>query len=224
MARDETRLQLILTAERLFATKGIERTSLREINLAAGQRNTAAAHYHFGSKEALLAAIFQYRRPPIQRLRAQMLDRLEAEGRAHELRALVESTVYPFAEQLDPQVGGGHSLLFMEQLQQNPPPSIRELLAKHGENVIRTRRLLVKALAHLPEELVFQRLRLMTRHMVVALADYQRHMNRRQGAGPQLLPLPLYLSSLVDSMVAYLDGPPSESTLAELAKLGLQSA
>ena len=61
---------LIETAERLFAEKGIDNVSLREINRAAGQKNVAALHYHFGTRESLLEALFENRmsgvnnRPP----------------------------------------------------------------------------------------------------------------------------------------------------------------
>ena len=50
-------MSLIETAERLFAEKGIDNVSLREINRAAGQKNVAALHYHFGTRESLLEAI-----------------------------------------------------------------------------------------------------------------------------------------------------------------------
>ena len=45
---DETRTQLMRAAERLFAERGIEVVSLREINRAAAQRNATALQYHFG--------------------------------------------------------------------------------------------------------------------------------------------------------------------------------
>ncbi|MAF83215.1 MAG: TetR family transcriptional regulator, partial [Chromatiales bacterium] len=56
-----TREALLLAGERLIAENGIDAVSLRQINTAAGQRNSSAAHYHFGSKEALVRAIFEYR-------------------------------------------------------------------------------------------------------------------------------------------------------------------
>src|SRR3546814_3777931 len=46
-----TRARLVGTAERLFADRGIESVTLAEINIAAGQRNKNATHYHFGDKE-----------------------------------------------------------------------------------------------------------------------------------------------------------------------------
>ena len=57
--REHTRQQLILAAEKLFAESGIDSVSLRQINLEAGQKNSSAAHYHFGSKDALILSIYQ---------------------------------------------------------------------------------------------------------------------------------------------------------------------
>ena len=41
---------LIAAAERLFASRGIDGVSLREINREAGQRNTTSLQYHFGDR------------------------------------------------------------------------------------------------------------------------------------------------------------------------------
>lgn len=51
-----TRTRLIKTAERLFATQGVDAVSVRAVNAAAGL-GPASVHYHFGSKDDLLAAV-----------------------------------------------------------------------------------------------------------------------------------------------------------------------
>lgn len=71
-----TRERILDAAERLFAENGIEGTSLREITGAAGV-NLAAVHYHFGSKEALVGAVFDALIGPINRERLRQLDALE---------------------------------------------------------------------------------------------------------------------------------------------------
>ncbi|MDF1821838.1 MAG: TetR family transcriptional regulator [Alcanivoracaceae bacterium] len=50
--------RILDTAEALFAEKGFAETSLRAITSKAGV-NLAAVNYHFGSKEALIQAVFQ---------------------------------------------------------------------------------------------------------------------------------------------------------------------
>ena len=61
----ETQIRLIETAERLFAERGVNGVSLREIGAEAGQRNTGAVRYHLGSKEQLVSAVFEHRMVPI---------------------------------------------------------------------------------------------------------------------------------------------------------------
>ena len=74
---------MIEVAERLFAERGLNGVSLREIGAAAGQRNTAAARYHFGTKTALVDAIFEHRMTPINAQRVAMLKELDRTGRGH---------------------------------------------------------------------------------------------------------------------------------------------
>ena len=57
---NEKQLQIIDTAERLFARKGFDGTSVRDIAEEAGI-NVAMISYYFGSKEKLLEAIFNHR-------------------------------------------------------------------------------------------------------------------------------------------------------------------
>ncbi len=57
---NEKQLQIIDTAERLFARKGFDGTTVRDIAEGASV-NVAMISYYFGSKEKLLEAIFEVR-------------------------------------------------------------------------------------------------------------------------------------------------------------------
>lgn len=57
MAQKETVERILDAAEALFAERGFAETSLRTITGAAGV-NLAAVNYHFGSKKALIQAVF----------------------------------------------------------------------------------------------------------------------------------------------------------------------
>ena len=91
-ASDKTRLQIILAAEYLFGEQGIDAVSLRQVNVAAGQKNSSATHYHFGNKETLVASIYDYRMASVNSRRLKMLDNAEIEDT---LRSLIEAMVYP---------------------------------------------------------------------------------------------------------------------------------
>jgi AcrR family transcriptional regulator len=84
----ETRALILQVAGELFADKGFERTTSREICLAAGA-NMAAVNYHFGSREGLYEAVLVEAHGQLVRL-----DDLEAIGRLGEapqdrLRAVI---------------------------------------------------------------------------------------------------------------------------------------
>lgn len=71
----ETKALILQVAGRLFAEKGFERTTSREICLAA-RANMAAVNYHFGSREGLYEAVLVEAHGQLVRL-----DDLEAIGR-----------------------------------------------------------------------------------------------------------------------------------------------
>jgi AcrR family transcriptional regulator len=70
--------RILLAAERLFSERSIGDVSLREITTAAGV-NSAAAHYHFGSKDAVLDELFALRARPIAEQREYLLSRLKVD-------------------------------------------------------------------------------------------------------------------------------------------------
>ena len=67
--------RILLAAEQLFSERGVDGVSLREITSASGV-NSAAAHYHFGSKLAVLEHLFEWRAKPIAEKRVQLLSAL----------------------------------------------------------------------------------------------------------------------------------------------------
>ena len=60
---ESTKEQILLAAERLIADHGVDGVSMRQIGSAVGSGNNSAVLYHFGSKEKLVQAIFEYRLP-----------------------------------------------------------------------------------------------------------------------------------------------------------------
>lgn len=154
-----TKERLLDAAERLFAERGIAATSLRAV-IAAARANLAAVHYHFGSKEALVAAVVQRRLEPLNRQRLELLDRLERRGRRPpRLEEIVEAFVAPplrFAA--DPDRGEVFLKLLGRLLAEPEMFSDRVAAGQFAE--VRTRFVgaLGKALPHLTAEEIFWRL------------------------------------------------------------------
>ena len=92
---ERTRLALILAAERLFGELGIDAVGLRAISEAAYQKNNTSVQYHFGSKLALLNAIFEYREAMLQPQRQALFDLGEAQERLSDLRWLLRICFEP---------------------------------------------------------------------------------------------------------------------------------
>ena len=75
----EAKTRILRAAERLFAEHGYSGVSLRSIMAEAGV-NTAAIHYHFGSKEGLLRAIFEMRVTPMNTDRQERFDLIDRQS------------------------------------------------------------------------------------------------------------------------------------------------
>ncbi|MDT5001301.1 MAG: hypothetical protein QOK12_3406, partial [Mycobacterium sp.] len=86
---ESTRVMLMEVAERLFATRGIEAVTLREIQQAAGQSNTSVIRYHFGSRDGLIRALISYRQASLGADRREMLVSMRDEGKEADPRAVV---------------------------------------------------------------------------------------------------------------------------------------
>jgi AcrR family transcriptional regulator len=95
---DVARAALLDAAERLFAERGIEAVSLRDVCAAAGQRNHSAAQYHFGDRRNLVAAVFERRMRIVGERRHAMLDALTASGDATDITGIVAAIVVPLTE------------------------------------------------------------------------------------------------------------------------------
>lgn len=79
MAQSDTVERILDAAEQLFAEKGFAETSLRLITSKAGV-NLAAVNYHFGSKKALIQAVFVRFLNPFVSSLEQELDRHKQQG------------------------------------------------------------------------------------------------------------------------------------------------
>jgi AcrR family transcriptional regulator len=103
MSAADTQVELIATAERLFANDGIDGPSLRSLNRAAGQRNTGALRYHFGDRDELLRAILAKHEGEIKYARDGLLDQAELRE-VCVVRDLAAALVLPPAQKLgDPE-------------------------------------------------------------------------------------------------------------------------
>lgn len=89
--------RLLDAATRLFAERGIDNVSIAEIVRAAGQRNTSAVRYHFGSRDEVLLALLARHVPVIAERRRSLLERARARPDDDRISA-AEAVVRPVTE------------------------------------------------------------------------------------------------------------------------------
>lgn len=85
------------SAENLFAKRGYDGVSVRDIANAAGV-NSALVGYYFGGKEGLLAEVYTRRCEALREKRAQLLAEHSADGRAPELEEILDAFITPSLE------------------------------------------------------------------------------------------------------------------------------
>ncbi|MGF6886815.1 AcrR family transcriptional regulator [Nocardia sp. GAS34] len=121
-----TRERLLAAAERLLLTERYDEVSVRGICAAAGA-NPAAVHYHFGSKEALVAALLEDRLGELWDARltalaargASVPDVLAARGAS--VPEVVDAVIEPFVELAADPVGRLHLRLLAQFVLGRPP-------------------------------------------------------------------------------------------------------
>jgi AcrR family transcriptional regulator len=211
VASSPSALRLVVTAERLFALRGIDGVSLRQIAVDAGSANNSAVHYHFGSKPRLIAAIFRHRLP--QLINERRL--LAARSDPTDLRARFEAHYLPvlmLAEAAD-----NYYVSFVEQLQR-AESRYGTYLADLPEEGQRSsddfRRDLEKLLGHLDEALRRLRIAEAQALCVHLAADRERAVT----AGADVVAFELFASALFDGITGYLAAPVSQATRHRLVE------
>ena len=113
---NRTKIKIIEAAERLFAQKGIDKVSTREIAREAGQKNHSALHYHFGSMGELMNAIFDYRMIPVDDYRKYLFEKELKKTDDLSLRDLIYILVAPVAEKALNPSKKNYFLIMLAQL------------------------------------------------------------------------------------------------------------
>jgi AcrR family transcriptional regulator len=153
-----TRAQLLRAGERLFAEHGIHQVRLREINALAGQRNSSALHYHFGSREGLVEAILSEHQTAMDVAVRPALDELEFGATGPTVRAVVTVWVDALVGQLQTE-SGRDFLRILPQVLDTVNRTVREGTdLRQSAQSARTFAILDACLADLPTALRRERL------------------------------------------------------------------
>jgi AcrR family transcriptional regulator len=199
--------RLITAAEALFASRGIDGVSLREINRVAGAKNASALQYHFRDRDGLLRALMAKHRRDVEARRHAMLDAYEADGR-DDLRALAGALVRPMAAKLADPDGGREYLQILADLMNRPRAVIDPAAMEDPASSVYRWRQLVGAL--LEDDVT----RLHRRYAAIRISAVE--IGRRARSGPHADDR-LFVSDLVDLVTGVLSAPLSDETRRLLA-------
>jgi AcrR family transcriptional regulator len=215
--QNDTARRMLEVAERLFATHGIEQVPLRQIVVEAGQRNRSALHYHFGSREALVTQLLNYRLTHINDLRMAYLDGVAAAGKTKDVRAIVHASVSALADTIVGTPWGASYVQVLAQTMFSPSLLQAELLDRHAlRGVIRSRQMLSAALPEVPRKVMEHRLMWFNQGTVFSLADWYQRTRGEHGAPP--------VDELADYMTAALSAPVTRTRATRQSAPAAQAA
>jgi AcrR family transcriptional regulator len=175
-----TKLRIVKAAERLFALHGIDGVTLQQILKGAGQRNSSAMHYHFGSRDALIEAIFMWRVTKIDAHRNHMIDDLLAEGRGDDIRGILETAVIPFIGPIQESGEPSYYNRFLLEVHRSPTVSFDDIIAgKADRGLTRMNELMLAQLKDIPAELRMTRIATIRSTLIFACAEIEALRSRK---------------------------------------------
>jgi AcrR family transcriptional regulator len=128
MSIPDTKIAILDAAERLFAARGFDATSLRDINSAAGV-NLAAVNYHFGSKDGLIQKVLERRIIPLNQERLRLLEACQPRRTPPPLNRILEALIAPAVRlSRDSDHGGAEFMRLFGRIFMEPHPGVQAML------------------------------------------------------------------------------------------------
>jgi AcrR family transcriptional regulator len=170
---NETRTRILDAAEEQFMQHGFEGASMRMLT-AKAEVNLAAINYHFGSKDALIEAVFRRRLDAMNAERIAELDRLEkdAAGKALTPDAIIRAFIGASLRMIEDARGGGRNFTrLLGRAYTEPAKPIRQLIGQmYAPAMERFKAAFSKALPELPKDELVWRMHFMFGTLAYTLA------------------------------------------------------
>jgi AcrR family transcriptional regulator len=201
----QTRRKILDCAEKLFARHGFHGTSLRRITTGAGV-NLAAVHYHFGSKDGLIEAVFRRRLEPLNEERLQRLRALR-DGGAFDVEQVVRAFLVPTMRFAAQSEAHRDFLALIGRVLMTPDERLRRMFfALVAPLFMLLLDMLCQALPHLGRDQLFWRLIF----ALGAMGHYLCLAGQRSSMSMMLhfeMPVPPADDSLIDFFVRGIEAP-----------------
>jgi AcrR family transcriptional regulator len=215
---EETKNQIKAAAQMLFARRGVDGVTVQEIVTAAGQRNNAALHYHFGTKEELIRQMVVDGAAVLDRRRRQMLDEIEARGGPKSIREVMLVLMMPVIELGDDERWRGY-IRFTSNLQASDPKTLRAALNNRWNSGYVACFNYLKQMLPLPAAIIEQRLSMFAIYANSILSAHEAALESHNTKSSRLWGHPSAIESMIDTLQAAITCPPSKSTLAKLREV-----
>lgn len=205
----DTRMKLLLAAERLFALHGPDGASARMIVAEAGQKNASALNYYFETREALIEAICQLRMEAINNDRIEQVARYLAERPkpSERLRTLIEILCRPGLAPIYEAKGKSYFRRFLAQAINNPSTKFVSIVRGRYDSGLRQAVPLMREEAsHLPRLVADKRIATMIR----ATSYLSAHLEARCADGlwpARKLELETEIQLMIDGFIGFLQAP-----------------
>ena len=162
-----TRTRILDAAEELFMQHGFEGTSMRQLT-ARARVNLAAVNYHFGSKDALIEAVFRRRLDPMN------AERIAALGRLEDLspESIIRAFIGPSLRLIEDAKGGGRNFIrLLGRTYSEPAKELRALIGQmYAPTMERYKAALERALPQMPKDELVWRMHFMFGTLAYTLA------------------------------------------------------
>jgi AcrR family transcriptional regulator len=159
----KTKMKIMKAAEELFAHAGFHHTTMRAITAKAGV-NLSAVNYHFGSKKALLTAIFDEHLIPLNQERVRRLNavarKTQETGVPPHLEEVMRCFMEPTLALFSKESGVAHFRIIVGRAFSEPNQTVRDIFLQRVMPVIDLLLdLLCQAMVHSSREEVAWKLR-----------------------------------------------------------------
>jgi AcrR family transcriptional regulator len=211
----DTKSQIKAAAQMLFARHGVDAVTIQQIVVAAGQRNNAALHYHFGSKEELIRQLVVDGAAVLDERRQGMLRELEASGGPQTIREVLLVLVMPVIELGDDDRWRGY-VRFTSSLQASNRETLRAALNNRWNAGYVACFAHLKRMLPLPAALVEQRLSIFSIYANAILSAREAALETRRNKNSRLWDRRFIIENILDTLEAVITCPPSPQMLAVL--------
>lgn len=212
---EQTRERIKRAALTLFARKGLDEVSVREILRLAGQKNAGSINYYFSSRAELIDELIRDVAALLDRHFEGRLAALEAEGRALSLRELAEIlTDAPTLEA--PGAADDRSLRFLNMVLQNHRQRLFEAMRGLDGGTRRVLSLMRGLAPEMPPQILQQR-QMLVMIYVIAAGSTREAAKADAEAWAALWGGVSGRETLSDTIVGIMTAPVAPQTLAALA-------